>query len=266
MTAVRIEGLRKRFGPVQALRDARISARAGEVHGLLGENGAGKTTLLSILAGLGAPDAGDIRVAETPVQIPSPRHARALGIGMVHQHFKLVPRLTVLENLMLGWPASPLALPREEVSQRAGRLARETGLEVPLARPVEGLGVGERQRVEILKVLLQEPSVLILDEPTAVLSPPEVSGLLELIRELARSGTAVLLVAHKLDEVLAVAHRVTVRRNGETVLEAPRGVTCGAAPAAGGGPRRRRGGGAGEGPRGPPHRRIRHGGRGAPPP
>jgi simple sugar transport system ATP-binding protein len=222
VTTVQIRGLVKRFGTVTALRGAHLSAQAGEVHGVLGENGAGKTTLLSILAGLLAPDEGEILLEGSRVVIPSPRHARALGVGMVHQHFALVPRLTVLENLMLGWPGPLFNLPETEVSDRARRLEDETGLRVPLDAPVESLGVGERQRVEILKVLLQEPSILILDEPTAVLSPVEVNGFLNLVRSLAARGTAVLMVAHKLDEVLAVAHRVTVLRRGETVLEASR--------------------------------------------
>lgn len=222
MTAVQVLGLSKRFGPVSALNGARLTAHAGEVHGVLGENGAGKTTLLSVLAGLVAPDAGEIRIEGEPVEIPSPREARRLGVGMVHQHFALVPRLTVVENLMLGWPRSLLSLPTHEVTRRAARMAEETGLRVPLDAPVELLGVGERQRVEILKVLLQEPRILVLDEPTAVLTPPEVDGLLALVRGLAEAGTAVLMVAHKLDEILAVAHRVTVLRRGETVLEARR--------------------------------------------
>lgn len=222
MTAVRVQGLTRRFGEVTALDGANLSVRAGEVHGVLGENGAGKTTLLSILAGLVRPDAGEIEVDGRSVQPASPREARELGIGMVHQHFALVPRLSVLENLMLGWPGGLLSLPAAEVRRRTGSLMAETGLEVHLEAPVESLGVGERQRVEILKVLLQEPGVLIMDEPTAVLSPPEVRGLLELVRTLAASGTSVLLVAHKLDEVLAVADRVTVLRRGRTVLEAER--------------------------------------------
>ena len=220
--AVEVRGLVHRFGSVVALDGAGLTARAGEIHGVLGENGAGKTTLLSILAGLFVPDAGEIRVEGRPVRVESPRAARRLGIGMVHQHFALVPPLTVLENLLLGWPGPPLRWPRDEVRAAAERLTAETGLSVPLDARVASLGVGERQRVEILKVLLQEPRILILDEPTAVLSPPEVEGLLDLVAELARAGTCVLLVAHKLDEVLAVADRVTVLRRGRTVLEAPR--------------------------------------------
>lgn len=220
--AVELQGLVRRFGRVTALDGARLVARSGEVHGILGENGAGKTTLLSILAGLLAPDAGRVLLRGQEVSIPSPRAARAMGIGMVHQHFALVPRLTVLENLMLGWPGPGLGLPDREVRHRALALEDETGLQVPLEAPVETLGVGERQRVEILKVLLQEPGVLILDEPTAVLSPPEVDGLLALVRSLAARDTCVLFVAHKLDEVLSVADRVTVLRRGATVLEATR--------------------------------------------
>ena len=223
MTAVEVRGLGKRFGPVTALRDARLTALAGEVHGVLGENGAGKTTLLSILAGLVRADEGEIRLKGEAVTIDSPREARSLGVGMVHQHFALVPAFTVLENLMLGWPGHPLLLPRALITERARSLERETGLQVPLDARVETLGVGERQRAEILKVLLQDPSILILDEPTAVLSPAEVEGFLGLVRSLAAQGTAVLMVAHKLDEILAVAERVTVLRRGETVLEAPRG-------------------------------------------
>jgi len=220
--AVEARGLVRRFGSVVALDAARLVALPGEVHGVLGENGAGKTTLLSVLAGLLPPDEGEILRDGRSVEIDSPRTARRLGIGMVHQHFALVPRLSVLENLMLGWPGSPLQLPVDQVSELARNLADTTGLAVPLDAIVESLGVGERQRVEIAKVLLQEPRVLILDEPTAVLSPPEVEGLLSLVRRLARDGAAVLFVAHKLDEVLSVADRVTVLRRGRTVLEAAR--------------------------------------------
>jgi simple sugar transport system ATP-binding protein len=219
---VEVRDLVRRFGPVVALDGARLVARPGEVHGVLGENGAGKTTLLSILAGLIPADEGEILREGRPVVIDSPRAARSMGIGMVHQHFALVPPLTVLENLMLGWPGSPLGLPAAEVGDRARELADSTGLALPLEATVASLGVGERQRVEIAKVLLQEPRVLILDEPTAVLSPPEVKGLLDLVRRLAREGAAVLFVAHKLDEVLSVADRVTVLRRGRTVLEASR--------------------------------------------
>ncbi|WP_405278363.1 ABC transporter ATP-binding protein [Gaopeijia maritima] len=205
-----------------ALDGARLDAFAGEVHALLGENGAGKTTLLSVLAGLVAPDAGSVRLDGVEVRARSPRQAWQQGIGMVHQHFALVDRMTVLENLALGRGGSGLRLDLAAIRREATALAASVRLEVDLDAPVEGLGVGERQRAEILKVLLRDPGVLVLDEPTAVLSPGEVQGLLALLRRLAAEGRAVVLVAHKLDEVLAVADRVTVLRRGRTVLEAAR--------------------------------------------
>lgn len=219
-----MEGVSKRFGSVEALAGARLTARAGEVHGVLGENGAGKTTLLSVLGGVLAPDQGTVELRGHPVRLRTPREAWRAGVGMVHQHFALVPRFTVLENLALGHRTSRrgFSLPLDRMGMRAAALADATGLEVPFGRRVEELGVGDRQRAEILKVLLRDPRVLILDEPTAVLSPPEVERLLGLVRLLADQGRAVLLVAHKLDEVLGVADRVTVLRQGRTVLEAAR--------------------------------------------
>lgn len=194
------------------------------MHGLLGENGAGKTTLLSTLGGMVRPDAGSIRVDGVEVRPRSPRHAWQLGIGLVHQHFALIDRMTVLENLTLGRrTGSGLRLDLPGVRRRAEALSRSVRLDVALDATVEQLGVGERQRAEILKVLLRDPGVLVLDEPTAVLAPAEVDGLLALLRRLADEGRAVVLVAHKLDEILSVADRVTVLRRGRTVLEATRG-------------------------------------------
>ncbi|MGD2070312.1 MAG: ATP-binding cassette domain-containing protein, partial [Gemmatimonadota bacterium] len=222
--AARLSGVRKRFGATVALDGAHLSVDAGEVHGVLGENGAGKTTLLEILAGHLRPDAGEIRIGGSTVHLSGPREAWSLGVGMVHQHFTLVPRLSVIENLALGvrGRAWGLALPLERVRRRLAELRERTGLDVPRDARVEDLGVGERQRVEILKVLLRDPSILVLDEPTAVLAPPEVERLLALLRSLAGEGRAVVLVAHKLDEILGVADRVTVLRDGRTVLRGPR--------------------------------------------
>lgn len=224
MSAVRIEGLRRTFGSVVALDDARLEAFDGEVHALVGENGAGKTTLLSILAGHLAPDTGTLELDGQPLETGSTRAAWSAGIGMVHQHFALVPRLTGEENLALGVRRARAgwALPTEWLRERVTAIREETGLDVDLERPVEELSIGERQRLEIVKVLLRDPRVLILDEPTAVLAPSEVDGLLALLRRLATEGRAVILVAHKLDEVLRVADRITVLRSGRTVLESER--------------------------------------------
>lgn len=237
-----VRGLHKRFGRTVALEGAHLDAYGGEVLGVLGENGAGKTTLLSTLAGLVAPDAGAIEVDGVEVRIASPREAWRLGIGMVHQHFALVETMSVLDNLALGRRrAGGFRLALDDLRLEATALGERVGLEVPLDARVEDLGVGDRQRAEVLKVLLRDPGVLVLDEPTAVLAPAEVDGLLGLLRRLADDGRAVLLVAHKLDEVLAIADRVTVLRRGQTVLEAPRSqvdaaalavAMVGAAPAA----------------------------------
>lgn len=223
---VRVRGLRRTFGPVVALDDARLDVRSGEVHALVGENGAGKTTLLSILAGHLTPDAGTIEIDghAIPDRGWTTREAWDRGVGMVHQHFALVPRLTGEENLSLGVRRARggWALPTAWIRERVEAIRAETGLDVDLHTPVEDLSIGTRQRLEIMKVLLRDPRVLVLDEPTAVLAPSEVDGLLTLLRRLAGEGRAILLVAHKLDEVLRVADHITVLRNGRTVLESAR--------------------------------------------
>ncbi|MEJ2203985.1 MAG: ABC transporter ATP-binding protein [Gemmatimonadota bacterium] len=220
----RLSGITRSFGRVRALDGADLQVPAGMITGVLGENGAGKTTLLSVLGGLVTPDAGSVEVGGSRVTFRRPRDAWQVGVGMVHQHFALVPDLTVLENLALGRRTSfwGLGLGYDALREDVADLAERTGLEVSLDGPVRDLGVGERQRVEILKVLLREPRILILDEPTAVLTPVEVDRLFSLLRGLADEGTGVVLVAHKLDEVLDVADRMTVLRNGRTVLSALR--------------------------------------------
>jgi ABC-type uncharacterized transport system ATPase subunit len=211
----RLGGIERRFGTVLALSGADLEIRGGEVHGLLGANGAGKSTLLNVLGGMIEPDAGVVEVDGVPVRLRSPRDAWAHGIALVHQHFTLVPRLSALENLALGSGR------RRGLAQALEDLMARTGFRIPLDAPVEHLGVGDRQRIEILKALLRDPRVLVLDEPTAVLTPNEVDGLFELLEGLAADGRGVVLVAHKLDEVLRVAGTITVLRNGRTVLTGP---------------------------------------------
>ena len=218
--AASLAEITKRFGPVTALDRVRFELAPGEIHGLLGENGAGKTTLARVLAGLIAPDEGRVEIGGRAVTLRSARDARAKGVAMVHQHFSLVPRFTGFENVALfngeAWTRRSTAAPgyRARVEARAAELQLDVQLDVPVA----ALGVGERQRIEILKALMSDTRVLLLDEPTAVLAPREVDGLFEVLRQVARSGTGIVLVAHKLDEVLAAAGRVSVLRRGQRVL------------------------------------------------
>jgi ABC-type uncharacterized transport system ATPase subunit len=211
-------GITKRFPGVVANHDVSLRVAAGEVHAVVGENGAGKSTLMKILYGMQRPDEGSIRVAGREVHLRSPGDAIAAGIGMVHQHFMLADNLTVLENVVLGAePTRRGRLQRGEARRRITGISEAYGLDVPPDALVEDLGVGDRQRVEILKVLYRGARVLILDEPTAVLVPQEVDELFGNLAELRREGLTVVFISHKLDEVLRVADRVTVIRAGTTV-------------------------------------------------
>jgi simple sugar transport system ATP-binding protein len=216
--AVAIRGITKAFGSCVANASADLEVEAGEVHALVGENGAGKSTLMRMLAGLTRPDSGTIHVLGRDVTGWSTAQAIEAGVGMVHQHFMLVPTLTVAENVVLGreprrGPSLDLARARDEVE----KLSRESGLEVPADRLVGDLPVGTAQRVEILKTLYRGARVLILDEPTAVLSPPEVADFLRVIGKLRDGGTTIVLITHKLGEVMSVSDRITVMRRGRTV-------------------------------------------------
>jgi simple sugar transport system ATP-binding protein len=213
-----MKGVTKRFSGVVANNSIDFAAYGGEVHALLGENGAGKTTLMNILYGLYRADSGEIFVRGERVTIRSPKDAIALRIAMVHQHFQLISTLTVAENVGLGLKAErePL-LNLEGVVKRIGELAKEYGLLVRPDAMVAQLSVGERQRVEIVKALYREPDTLILDEPTSVLTPQEVEGLFHFMRSMAAEGKAVVVITHKLPEVMAVSDRVTVLRHGEVV-------------------------------------------------
>ncbi len=218
--ALELRGIDKRFGTVHANRGISLRVARGSVHGLIGENGAGKSTLMNIVYGFHQPDAGEILVGGRRVHIAAPHDAIAAGIGMVHQHFMLVENFTVLENVVLGVEqgavlARSLAHARGELE----KLARDYGLDVPLDTVVSELPVGVQQRVEILKALYRRAEILILDEPTAVLTPQEADALFKMLGRLRAEGKAVILVTHKLREIMAVTDRVTVMRQGAVVGE-----------------------------------------------
>lgn len=196
-----------------------LTVEWGQVHALLGENGAGKSTLMNVVYGLIRPDSGEIILDGKPIHIGSPQDAIKLGIGMVHQHFMLIPPLTVAENVILGQEIAqgPGAIDRSRALQAVAALSRKYGLEVDAAARVEGLSVGIQQRVEILKALYRGARLLILDEPTAVLTPQEVRGLFEVVRALVHDGAAVIFITHKLAEVIEVADQITVMRRGKVV-------------------------------------------------
>ncbi len=216
MLRVELTELRKRFGSVQALDGAGLEIAAGEVHALLGENGAGKTTLVRALYGVVRPDSGSIRIDGELVQLRGPRHALELGVGLVHQHFMLVPELSVAENLALGERGGLLLGPRALRSHAAGILERyDLGFRPDLR--VGELSVAQKQRLEIARALSRGVEILVLDEPTAVLVPSEIDSLLELLSRLREQGCSVLFISHKLDEITAVCDRVTVLRNGRNV-------------------------------------------------
>jgi simple sugar transport system ATP-binding protein len=217
MTALRLEQVSRRFGPVQALDRVSLALQPGEVHALVGENGAGKSTLVKVVAGLLQPDEGSIVVDDAPVQLTSRRVAAAHGIGVVHQHFSLIETMTVAENVQLGRPGAGRILDLERARADLREWAARTGLDVSVDAVVGRLSIGERQRVEILSALVWGAEVLLLDEPTAVLSPDEADRALEVIRSLAAAGLAVLHVTHKLREVERIADTVTVLRGGRVV-------------------------------------------------
>jgi general nucleoside transport system ATP-binding protein len=222
--AVVVRGITKRFPGVVANQDVNITIRKGTVHALIGENGAGKSTLMKILYGVQRPDEGTLTVNGKEVSFGSPSEAIAAGIGMVFQHFMLADNLTVLENVVLG--AEKLHGIGERARTKIREISDAYGFGLDPDELVEGLGVGERQRVEILKVLYRGAEIIILDEPTAVLVPQEVDALFANLRGLRDSGHTLLFISHKLDEVLAIADDITVMRRGTTVGEAkPEGTT-----------------------------------------
>ena len=214
-----LRGITKRFPGVLANDKIDITLREGKILALLGENGAGKSTLMNILYGLYKPDEGSIHVRGKEVSIHGPNDAIAQGIGMVHQHFMLVPVMTVTENVMLGIESTKngIFLDKEKVARRIREISDQYGLEVDPGAYIKDLPVGIQQRVEIIKVLYRQADILILDEPTAVLTPQEVEGLFKIIDTLIKSGKSIIFITHKLKEVLAVADDITVLRLGKVV-------------------------------------------------
>lgn len=216
MTAqgLRLEKISKTFGDFKALDGVDMTVPRGTVHAILGENGAGKTTLMNILYGLYQPDGGRILIDGVPQRITSPRRAMELGIGMIHQHLMLVETLTVVENVVLGLPGQGMRLSLAEHARKLEALAKSFGFDIDPHQEVWKLPMGMRQRVEILKVLYRDANLIILDEPTSVLAPSEVEGFLEGLRRLRAAGKTIIFISHKLDEVAAMADRVTVLRRG----------------------------------------------------
>lgn len=218
--AIELLNITKRFAQTLANDNVTFKALTGSIHALVGENGAGKTTLMETLYGLYQPDAGKIRIHEKEVTIKSPHDSIKLGIGMVHQHFMLVPPLTVLENIVLGTETTKISfLNFKNTTAKISQLAEKFSLNVPLNEKVENVGVGTQQRVEILKALYRKADILILDEPTAVLTPQEALQLFKILAELKQQGKTIVLITHKLNEVMAISDYVSVMRKGKIVGE-----------------------------------------------
>ena len=222
--ALELRGITKKFGSVVANDRVDFDVYPGEVHALLGENGAGKSTLMSVLYGLYRPDEGEILVDGEPVVIDSPATAIRLGIGMVHQHFMLVPVMTVAENIVLGHEPTEAAglIDLKAARARVRDLSDRYGLAVDPDATIEDVTVGTQQRVEILRALYREARILVLDEPTAVLTAQEVTDLIEVLNRLKQDGTGIVFISHKLNEVLRVADRITVLRRGKKIGTVPR--------------------------------------------
>ena len=225
--AIEAAGITKTFPGIVANDHVDFDVRRGEIHALLGENGAGKSTLMNVLAGLYQPDGGTVRIDGADVAFRSPRDAIAAGVGMVHQHFALVPSQTVAENVLLGLDRPRFLLDLRETEREVARLAADVGLRVDAGARVWQLSVGEQQRVEIIKMLFHGATVLILDEPTAVLAPQEIAELFVTLRTMAAAGRSIVFISHKLGEVLAIADRITVMRGGRVTAAGidPTGVT-----------------------------------------
>ncbi len=215
---IEMNHITKEFPGVKANDDITIKLRRGEIHALLGENGAGKSTLMSVLFGLYQPDSGEIKKNGEVVKISNPTAANNLGIGMVHQHFKLVEVFTVLENIILGAEPSKYGfLTTKEAKKKVLGLSNKFNLSIDVNAKIEDISVGMQQRVEILKMLYRENEILIFDEPTAVLTPQEIDELMKIMKDLIKEGKSILFISHKLNEIMAVSDRVTVLRKGKCI-------------------------------------------------
>lgn len=215
---VKMSGISKAFGNVKANRDVNFELKKGEIHALLGENGAGKTTLMKILYGMLQPDEGTLYVNGKQVRIDNPNKAIKLGIGMIHRHFMLNPNFTVAENIVTGLKGNnPFYLNMERIKQDIVKLSTSYGLPVDPQAKVRDLSVGQQQRIEIVKALYRGCDVLIMDEPTAVLLPQEVDELFEILKTFVKNGASVILISHKLQELMKITDRITIMRNGEVV-------------------------------------------------
>ncbi len=215
---IEMNHIRKEFPGIVANDDITLQLKKGEIHALLGENGAGKSTLMSVLFGLYRPENGTIKKDGQEVKINNPNDATALGIGMVHQHFKLIDVFTVLDNIILGAETTKMGfLQKKEAREKVAQLSERYGLKVDINAKVEDITVGMQQRVEILKMLYRDNDILIFDEPTAVLTPQEIDELMEIMRGFAREGKSILFITHKLNEIMAVSDRVTVLHKGKCI-------------------------------------------------
>jgi simple sugar transport system ATP-binding protein len=214
---VEMNSINKRFGEVQALIDANFTLLAGEVHSILGENGAGKTTLMNVLSGLYKADSGEILISGEPVHIQEPKDANAHGVGMVHQHFELINNFTALENIIIGKEGDRRILDLSAQRKKVEQVMNQYGLPVDLDQKVKNLAIGVQQKVEILKALYHGAKILILDEPTTMLTPQEVDLLFEVINSLVEKQLSVVIITHKIKEVLSISNRITIMRRGRVV-------------------------------------------------
>lgn len=217
---IKMIGITKRFPGVVANSDVDFDLYPGEIHSVLGENGAGKTTLMNILSGMQQPDTGTIIVRDKTVKLHSPHDSLKLGIGMVYQHFTLIPNLTVIENLILGFE-DRLFLNLKKAERKLRQICQFHGLSIDPQKRILEMALGERQRTEILKILFHGSDVLILDEPTSMLSPAEIEDLFDTLRSLSKAGKSVILITHKLNEALSISDRITVMRSGRKAAELP---------------------------------------------